>query len=179
MNVVITARDAAPGAAALNPSAPPRVAELGFMHVLDVNGDRRPDLVTSMAHDYGIFWMEQAADGSWRKHVIDDSWSQAHALTRFDLNDDGRPDFLTGKRLLAHNGKDPGERDAMGVYWYEFLPPEADGKVEWVKHIVDYGGRAGGGMQIPVVDVDADKDPDFIVAGKGGVFLFENLTIKR
>jgi hypothetical protein len=159
--------------------AGPELGAVGFVHVVDVNGDHRPDMVTSMAHDYGVFWMERTADGSWRKHVIDDSWSQAHALSRFDLNADGRPDFVTGKRLLAHNGKDPGERDSMGVYWYEFLPPEPDGKVEWVKHIVDYGGRAGGGMQIPVVDVDADKDPDFVVAGKGGLFLFENLTIKR
>ena len=33
----------------------------GFIYVLDVNGDGRNDLVTSMAHDYGIFWMEQGA----------------------------------------------------------------------------------------------------------------------
>ena len=25
---------------------------------------------------------------------------------------------------------------------------------EWARHIIDYGGRAGGGMQIPVVDID-------------------------
>ena len=31
-------------------------------------------------------------------------------------------------------------------------------------------------MQIPVVDIDGDNDLDIVVAGKGGVFLFENLT---
>ena len=38
------------------------LGETGFIHVLDVNGDGRPDIVTSMAHNYGIFWMEQTAD---------------------------------------------------------------------------------------------------------------------
>jgi hypothetical protein len=31
-------------------------------------------------------------------------------------------------------------------------------------------------MQIPVVDLDADGDLDIVVAGKGGLFLFENRT---
>ena len=40
---------------------------------------------------------------------------------------DGRLDFVTGKRFMAHNGTDPGEREPLGVYWYEVrtLPPAA------------------------------------------------------
>jgi hypothetical protein len=30
---------------------------VGYIYVLDVNGDGRKDLVTSMTHDYGVFWM--------------------------------------------------------------------------------------------------------------------------
>jgi FG-GAP-like repeat len=90
-----------------------------------VNGDKLPDLVTSAAHDYGIFWFEQAktpkGERNWVKHVIDNSWSQAHALTLADLNGDGRPELITGKRYMAHNGRDPGEREPLGVYWYEYL----------------------------------------------------------
>src|SRR4051812_28969037 len=56
------------------------LGSLGFLHVIDVNGDGRNDIVTSMAHDYGVFWMEQGAAGQWTKHMIDDSWSQSHAL---------------------------------------------------------------------------------------------------
>ncbi|MGI8992416.1 MAG: FG-GAP repeat domain-containing protein [Bryobacteraceae bacterium] len=147
----------------------------GFIYALDVNGDGRNDIVTSLAHDYGIFWMEQGEGGKWTKHVIDDSWSQAHAMTMVDLNGDGKMDFVTGKRYMAHNGRDPGEREPLGVYWYEYLKLP-DGKVEWVKHVIDYSTRTGGGMQIPVVDIDADGDLDIVVAGKSGLFLFENLT---
>lgn len=149
----------------------------GFLHVLDVNEDGRPDLVGSMAHDYGVFWLERREEGAWRKHVIDDSWSQAHALSVADLNDDGRPDLITGKRYMAHNGRDPGEREPLGVYWYEYRQGAAG--IEWIRHIVDYSTRAGGGMQIPVADLDGDGDLDFAVAGKSGLFLFENLTVSR
>lgn len=152
---------------------------VGFIHALDVNEDGRNDLVTSAAHDYGVFWMERGESGSWSKRVIDESWSQAHAMTMVDLNGDGRPDFLTGKRYMAHNGRDPGEREPLGVYWYEYLKPARGKSVEWVKHVVDYATRTGGGMQIPVVDLDGDGDLDFVVAGKSGVFLFENLTRRK
>jgi hypothetical protein len=29
------------------------------------------------------------------------------------------------------------------------------------------------------VDLDGDGDPDFVVAGKSGLFLFENLTLHK
>ncbi len=153
----------------------------GFIYTEDVNGDGLVDLVASAAHDYGIFWYEQkkSAEGrrTWVKHVIDDSWSQAHALTLVDLNGDGRRELVTGKRYMAHNGHDPGEREPLGVYWYEAITVE--GRLEWARHIIDYSTRAGGGMQIPVVDIDGDGDLDIVVAGKSGLFLFENLTVAR
>lgn len=153
-------------------------AHLSFLHVADINEDGKADVVTSNAHDYGIFWMEQGADGKWVKHLIDDSWSQGHGLTMVDLNGDGRKDLLTGKRYMAHNGHDPGGREPLGVYWYEYRKNSA-GKVEWIRHVVEYGSRAGGGMQIPVADLDGDGDLDFVCAGKSGLFLFENLTKKE
>ena len=119
VNVPITPREPAGGAAAApDPAAPPRIAELGFMHVLDVNGDGRNDVVTAAGHDVGVFWFEQGPDGKWTKRMIDNAWSQGHASTLVDLNGDGRLDLVTGKRFMAHNGADPGEREPLGVYWY-------------------------------------------------------------
>ena len=152
------------------------VDKAGFMFVHDVDLDGVNDIVTSMAHDYGVFWMKQTRGGdgsrSWEKKMIDDAWSQAHAMTMADLTGDGRPELITGKRLFAHNGHDPGGREPLGLYWYERIKT---GKTwGWARHLIHYGGRVGTGMQISVADIDDDGDLDFAVAGKGGVFLFEN-----
>ena len=180
-NGEITPAGTAPPAAA---GAPPRVAQLGFMHVLDVNTDGRADVITAAGHDYGVFWFEQGADGKWTRRMIDNAWSQGHASTLVDLNGDGKLDVLTGKRYMAHNGSDPGEREPLGVYWYEYRPLPAGGGrgsaagpgVEWIRHVIEYGGRVGGGLQLPAVDLDGDGDLDIVCAGKSGLFLVENLT---
>ena len=181
-NVEITTPAAPPPS---KPGAPPRIASLGFMHVLDVNADGRSDVITAAGHDFGVFWFEQGADGTWTKRMIDNAWSQGHASALVDVNGDGRLDFITGKRFMAHNGSDPGEREPLGVYWYEYRPVAAQGggrgagqgpAVEWIRHLVDYGGRMGGGIQIPAADIDGDTDVDIVCAGKSGLCLVENLT---
>ncbi len=154
------------------------LGDTGFLHVTDVNGDGRADIVTSMAHNYGIFWLEQGADGKWIKHLIDDSWSQGHATVLVDLNKDGRLDLLTGKRYMAHNGKDPGEREPLGVYWYENAKDDK-GEPMFVRHVIDYSTRTGGGMQIAVADINGDGRPDFATGGKSGLFLFKSVAPRK
>jgi hypothetical protein len=72
---------------------------------------------------------------------------------------------------MAHD-HDPGAREPLGIYWYEFLMDQ--GKVAWVKHVIDYSSRTGAGMHIPVADLYGDGGQEFAVAGKNGLFLFEN-----
>jgi hypothetical protein len=156
---------------------PSRPAEYGFMYVLDVNGDGRSDIVTSMAHSYGVLWFEQQASG-WVPRIIDTTWANAHSTAMADMNGDGRPDLVAAKRYFGRNGTDPAEREPMGIYWYEFRPGIKD-SVEWIRHIVDYGGRAGGGLQMVVMDMDGDGDRDIVTPGKTGLFLSENLTPRR
>lgn len=143
--------------------------------VYDVNADGLNDIITSSAHRYGIFWYQQIRRGtelSWRQHVIDQSWSQAHSLTLADLDDDGDLDLVTGKRFKAHNGRDPGGNDPPGVYWYKL---ERGANPVWTKHVVSFDQGVGSGMNAPVVDLDGDGDLDIVVTGKwGGPVWFEN-----
>jgi hypothetical protein len=148
----------------------------GFLNVVDIDGDARNDVFYPHAHDYGIFWLRQDADGKWTEFKIDDAWSQAHATAFVDVNGDGQKDFLTGKRFWAHE-HEPGANEPLGIYWYEYRKGERG--VEWIRHIIDYGSSAGAGMQIATADIDGDGDLDFAVGGKSGAFLFENLTPKR
>jgi len=162
-------------ASAAGPGPGSRGAEWGFLYVLDINGDGRNDVLTTSAHSYGICWFEQRPDGAWQQHVIDHSWSHAHASALADINGDGRPDLVTGKRFQARNAPAPGDGDPLGLYWYEFTLG-ASHTVTWTRHTIDYGSKAGGGLQMAVRDIDGDGDMDVVSGGKSGLFVAENLT---
>lgn len=143
--------------------------------VYDVNADGLADIITSSAHRRGIFWYEQVRRGeavSWRRHVIDNTWTQAHSFSLADINGDGTPDLVTGKRFMAHNGSDPDETGPLGVYWYEL---SRGSQPRWTKHAISFNAGIGAGINNVAVDLDADGDMDVVTTGKfGGPVWFEN-----
>jgi len=143
--------------------------------VFDVDKDSDADLIWGMGHGYGLYWMEQAQDRqgkrSWRKHLIDDSWSQPHFPLLTDLDNDGLEELVVGKRFRAHNGKDPGGNDPVCVYWYDFDMT----KKRWIRHSIHEGGKIAFGISTEARDMDQDGDIDIVAPGKSGLYLFENL----
>lgn len=161
----------APGAATAQPGTPERPirVEFGFMNVIDLNEDGRNDILTTMAHSFGVLWFEQTPDGAWRQHLIDNTWSRSHASTLADVNGDGRLDFITGTRFMGRNAA---ESEPLAIYWYDYQPgPE----VTWTRHEVSIGGDAGAGLQIVAGDIGGDGDLDIVSGGKSGVFLAERI----
>ena len=166
-----------PASAAPAGAAPPRRVEFGFMHVLDINKDGRNDVLTTMAHSFGVLWLEQKADGTWAQHLIDNKWSRSHASVLADVNGDGQVDFVTGARFMGRNAA---ETEPLAMYWYEFRaagggkPTASAPSVEWIRHDISLGGEVGGGLQIAAADIDGDRDQDLVSGGKSGLFLMLN-----
>lgn len=144
--------------------------------VVDVNRDGLADLIVGQAHNYGLDWYEQRHDDSgrrrWIKHPIDPYASQYHDLIWADIDSDGECELITGQRYRAHCGRDPGEADDIGVYYFKW-----NGE-SFTKNVIDYGtpGTASGvGIHFAVADLDSDGRLDIVAPGKEGLFVFYNL----
>lgn len=142
------------------------------MYAYDFNGDGLMDVLSSSAHELGVWWHQQMRDEegnvSWKTHLIDESYTQTHGLSLVDINSNGLPDFVTGKRFFAHMGSDPGEFDPPYLYWYEYIPGK---NPTWIPHRID--DNSGVGVHVVTEDITKDGWIDIIIANKKGVFVFE------
>ncbi len=145
------------------------------IYVLDVDGDGLNDVVNASAHKYGIWWHQQVKDAngtiSWKQHLIDSSVSQTHGVSLADINGDGFPDIITGKRFFAHNDTDvdPGAHQQAMLYWFEYTPGKAP---YFIRHTID--SNSGVGLHLVVQDMNKDHRKDLVISNKKGVFYFEN-----
>jgi FG-GAP-like repeat len=156
------------------------------MLVTDVDGDGLMDVINSWhCHLYGLVWYRQrrAADGeiTWEQNVImppkpdlkssDLRFSQLHSLSLVDMNGDGLPDIVTGKRFWAHGPAGDVEPNAPAVlYWFELR--REGGKATFIPHLID--DDSGVGTQVTTVDLNGDHRPDVIVANKKGIYVHLN-----
>lgn len=144
------------------------------MLVYDVDGDGTNDLVWTDAHAYGIYlWRGLGPDANgklqFEQKLIDDTFSQAHCLHLADLDGDGVSELITGKRIRAHNGNDPGSAEPPIMRYYVW---DAN-KKQFDKYTINEG-QVGAGLQIRTADLDGDGDTDIVVAGKEGTQILLN-----
>lgn len=96
--------------------------------------------------------------------------SQTHALHKVDIDGDGLPDFVTGRRWWAHGPRgDAGPNDPAYLYWFQ-AKRAGDGSISFIPHVIDDDSGVGTGFAI--ADMNGDGRPDVIVANKKGVHVF-------
>jgi len=158
------------------------------MAVYDVNGDGLNDVVTVLqAHGWGLAWFEQKRDAagkiSFVEHPISGDFStdhpggatvsELHGTAFADVDGDGIPDFIAGKRFWSHLD-DYTDPDAYGppvLYWYKTVRnPKAPGGAEFVPELIH--NRSGAGNAVLAVDLNGDGAMDIITTTDRGTFIF-------
>jgi hypothetical protein len=144
--------------------------------------------VTSLqAHGVGLAWYEQKRDRSGNisfvQHMIMDdfstknaggvTFSEPHGATFADVDGDGVPDFIVGKRYWSHLD-DAYDQDAYGppvLYWYRTVRnPKAPGGAEFVPELIH--NRSGAGSDVLAIDLNGDGAVDIVTSTNRGTFIF-------
>jgi hypothetical protein len=140
--------------------------------VYDVDGDGKADVISSSAHKFGIWYHRQRAASKdahptfEKVDLFPKLVSETHAMHFKDIDGDGRPDLITGKRWWSHGKAEPGSDGPAAIYWLKNTKG-ADGIAKFTPVTIDLD--SGIGTQFEVTDINGDGLLDVISSNKKGV----------
>ena len=97
-----------------------------------------------------------------------------------DVDGDGIPDFIVGKRYWSHEDSytDPDPYGPPVLYWYRTVRNKnAPGGAEFVPELIH--NRSGAGSQVLALDLNGDGALDIAVSTNRGTFIFWGTQHKK
>jgi hypothetical protein len=141
------------------------------MYAYDMDGDGKADVISTSAHKFGIWWHKQRPGSGdnptfQKVDLFPKLASETHAAHFVDIDGDGRPDLVTGKRWWSHGRNEPGSDWPAMIYWFKNTKGP-DGIATFTPYPID--DDSGIGTQFEVADVNGDGLLDVITSNKKGV----------
>lgn len=136
------------------------------MFAYDMDGDGKNDVLSTSAHRFGIWWHKQRDRGFEKRDLFPKLVSETHAAHFKDIDGDGRPDLITGKRWWSHGRAEPGSDGPAIIYWLKNTKG-ADGLTQFTPVTID--ADSGIGTQFVVEDITGDGLLDVVTSNKKGV----------
>jgi len=149
------------------------------MFTYDVDFDGTADILSSSAHQFGIWAYHQRPGKSPHPEFVQEPLfrelvSETHAMHCVDIDGDGMKDLVTGKRFWSHGRGEGGHDWPAMLYWFKAskvtVKPKDKPEYSFVRFtpmIIDTD--AGIGTQFAVQDINGDGLLDVIVSNKKGV----------